>query len=99
MLCSCCGLLQVFSAPEWAALGFMVVDPSLKGADLIHLKVQDHPPGPRLVNLLKSNPPPTEDIARQWFTTLASRVTGRSCHCVVESTTTHLLYSSSVLAN
>ncbi|RDX42682.1 hypothetical protein OH76DRAFT_1410943 [Lentinus brumalis] len=69
---------EVFSAPEWAALGFMVVDPSLKGEDLIHLKVQDHPPGPRLINLLKSNPPPTEDIARQWFTTLASRVTAFS---------------------
>ncbi|RPD65851.1 hypothetical protein L226DRAFT_529987 [Lentinus tigrinus ALCF2SS1-7] len=69
---------EVFSTPEWAALGFMVVDPSLRGEALIHLKVQEHPPGPRLVNLLKSTPPPTEDVARQWFTTLASRVTAFS---------------------
>ncbi|KAI1790758.1 hypothetical protein LXA43DRAFT_921512 [Ganoderma leucocontextum] len=71
---------EVFSAPEWAALGFMVVDSSLKGDALMYLKIQEHPPGPRLVNLLKTAPPPTEDIARQWFTALASRVIAFSAH-------------------
>ena len=42
----------------------------------MHLKIQEHPPGPRLVNLLKSTPPRTEDVAKQWFSILASRVTG-----------------------
>ncbi|KAI0747853.1 hypothetical protein C8Q80DRAFT_1168786 [Daedaleopsis nitida] len=69
---------EVFSAPEWASLGFLVVDPSLKGEALIHLRIQEHPQGPRLVNLLKSSPPRSEDIARQWFTTLASRITAFS---------------------
>ena len=54
----------------------MIVDPSLKGEALMHLKIQEHPPTVKLVNLLRTSPPPTEDIARQWFTTLASRVVG-----------------------
>ncbi|KAI0371771.1 hypothetical protein BV20DRAFT_1016624 [Pilatotrama ljubarskyi] len=66
---------EVFSAPEWASLGFMVTDPSLKGEALMHLKIQEHPPGARLVNLLRASPPPTEELAKQWFTALASRVT------------------------
>ncbi|KAI0822620.1 hypothetical protein BC628DRAFT_1388241 [Trametes gibbosa] len=66
---------EVFSASEWATLGFVVIDPSLKGEALMHLKIQEHPAGVRLVNLLKTNPPSTEDIAKQWFTILASRVT------------------------
>ena len=57
-------------------MGFMIVDPSLKGEALMHLKIQEHPPTVKLVNLLRTSPPPTEDIARQWFTTLASRVVG-----------------------
>ncbi|TBU28918.1 hypothetical protein BD311DRAFT_721461 [Dichomitus squalens] len=65
---------EVVSSPEWASLGFMIVDPSLKGEALIHLKIQENPPTIKLVNLLRTSPPPTEDIARQWFTTLASRV-------------------------
>ncbi|KAH9901111.1 hypothetical protein C8Q73DRAFT_742765 [Cubamyces lactineus] len=66
---------EVYSAPDWATLGFMVTDPSLKGEALVHLKIQEHPPGPRLVNLLRTSPPPTEKIANEWFSTLASRVT------------------------
>ncbi|KAI8998895.1 hypothetical protein BD414DRAFT_519966 [Trametes punicea] len=69
---------EVYSAPEWAILGFMVTNPSLKGEALVHLKVQEHPPGARLVNLLRTSPPPTEEIAEQWFTVLASRVTSFS---------------------
>lgn len=68
-------LVQVFSAPEWAALGFMVTEPSLKGEALTNLKVQEHPPGPRLVNLLRTSPPPTEETAKLWFAALAGRVT------------------------
>ncbi|KAI0781217.1 hypothetical protein BD413DRAFT_667167 [Trametes elegans] len=66
---------EVFSAPEWAMLGFLVTDPSLNGEALMHLKIQEHPSGARLVNLLRTTPPPTEEIAKQWFTALASRVT------------------------
>ncbi|EIW60639.1 uncharacterized protein TRAVEDRAFT_119941 [Trametes versicolor FP-101664 SS1] len=69
---------EVFSAPEWAALGFMVTEPSLKGEALTNLKVQEHPPGPRLVNLLRTSPPPTEETAKLWFAALAGRVTSFS---------------------
>lgn len=67
--------MQVYLSPEWATLGFIVTAPSLKGEALANLKVQEHPPGTRLVNLLKTSPPPTEEIAKNWFTILASRVT------------------------
>ncbi|KAI0646791.1 hypothetical protein C8Q79DRAFT_956470 [Trametes meyenii] len=66
---------EVYSSPEWAALGFQITEPSLKGEALINLKIQDHPVGTRLVDLLRTSPPPTEEIAKQWFTALASRVT------------------------
>ncbi|KAI9067076.1 hypothetical protein FKP32DRAFT_1644765 [Trametes sanguinea] len=69
---------EVYSSPEWATLGFMVADPSLKGEALANLKIQEHPPGTRLVNLLKTTPPPTEGIAKQWFAILAGRVTSFS---------------------
>ena len=70
--------MQVFSSPEWAALGFMVVDPSLKSEALMQLKMQEHPPGSKLVNLLNNSPPATEQIAGQYFTSLASRVSCKS---------------------
>ena len=66
--------MKVFSSPDWAALGFMVVDPSIQGEALMRLRLQEHPPGSKLLNLLNSAPPATEQIATQYFTILASRV-------------------------
>ncbi|KAI0637255.1 hypothetical protein C8Q77DRAFT_1216014 [Trametes polyzona] len=69
---------EVYHAPEWATLGLMVTDPWLKGEALVRLKIQEHPPGPRLVNLLQTSPPPTEEVGKQWFAALAGRVTSFS---------------------
>ncbi|KAI0670652.1 hypothetical protein C8Q78DRAFT_1037269 [Trametes maxima] len=69
---------EVYSSPEWAALGFLITDPSLKGEALINLKIQEHPAGTKLVNLLKTSPPTTEELAKQWFTALAGRVSAFS---------------------
>ncbi|KAH9946348.1 uncharacterized protein BXZ73DRAFT_86493 [Epithele typhae] len=71
---------EVFSSPEWATLGFMVIDPSLKGESLVHLRLQEHPPGTKLVNLLHSSPPSSEEIGGRWFSILASRVSSFSSH-------------------
>ncbi|KAL6309180.1 hypothetical protein BKA93DRAFT_925530 [Sparassis latifolia] len=65
---------EVFGSSSWSPLGFMVVDPSLKGDALSKLQVQEHPPTPMLVSLLQRTPPRNEAVARQWFAILASRI-------------------------
>ncbi|EIN13823.1 hypothetical protein PUNSTDRAFT_117488 [Punctularia strigosozonata HHB-11173 SS5] len=66
---------EVFVGLEWSALGFLVVEPSLRNDALAKLKIREHPPTSMLVALLQNSPPKTHAVAQQWFTVLASRVT------------------------
>lgn len=66
---------QVFAAPEWAALGFTIVEPNLREEVVTKLKIDLHPPPSRLVALLEKAPP-AQSVARVWFETLASRTGG-----------------------
>ncbi|KAI0267320.1 hypothetical protein BC834DRAFT_981543 [Gloeopeniophorella convolvens] len=66
--------LEVYSSPDWAALGFAVVDPQLREGSAIKLKLSGHPPTARLVTLLERSPPENEGVARQWFEVLSGRV-------------------------
>ena len=64
---------QLYAAPEWAALGFPVVDPVLHDGTASKLKLQSHPPTSELVTLLERSPPGDEATARQWFEVLSGR--------------------------
>jgi hypothetical protein len=64
---------QLYAAPEWAALGFPVVDPVLHDGTASKLKLQSHPPTSELVALLERSPPGDEATARQWFEVLSGR--------------------------
>ncbi|EMD37151.1 hypothetical protein CERSUDRAFT_115067 [Gelatoporia subvermispora B] len=66
---------EVFTSPMWEPLGFQVVDSTLSAIDLDKLGLRKDPPTHLLIALLRGTPPQTEAVARQWFTTLASRVT------------------------
>jgi len=70
-------LWQLYASPEWAALGFAVVDPSLPDGVASKLKLNHHPPTLELVTLLQRRPPGDEATARQWFEVLSGRVPGR----------------------
>ncbi|KAI0252773.1 hypothetical protein BJV78DRAFT_1198868 [Lactifluus subvellereus] len=64
---------ELYAAPEWAALGFPVVDPLLHDGTASKLKLQSHPPTSELVTLLERSPPGDEATARQWFEVLSGR--------------------------
>lgn len=66
---------QVFAAPEWATLGFVIVDQDLREEAVTKLKIDLHPPPSRLVSLLEKSPPRT-NVARAWFEILANRIGG-----------------------
>lgn len=68
---------QVFATPEWAVLGFPIVEPDLRDEAVTKLKIASHPPTNRLVSLLEKSPPAESD-ARAWFEILANRVGGES---------------------
>lgn len=66
---------QVFAAPEWATLGFTIVDQDLREEAVTKLKIALHPLPSRLVALLEKSPPPAS-VARAWFEILANRIGG-----------------------
>ncbi|KAJ7039263.1 hypothetical protein C8F04DRAFT_1087709 [Mycena alexandri] len=65
---------EVFANQDWAKLGFMVVAPITYPDAAVKLKIHQHPPTSRLVKLLETTPPKSEDEARTWFTVLAGRI-------------------------
>ncbi|KAJ7727670.1 hypothetical protein DFH07DRAFT_930749 [Mycena maculata] len=65
---------DVFATMEWTILGFQVFVPQPQPDAALKLKVQQHPPTSRLVNLLETTPPKSEEEARKWFAVLASRI-------------------------
>ncbi|KAH9934863.1 uncharacterized protein B0H18DRAFT_1114703 [Fomitopsis serialis] len=65
---------EVYASPEWAALGFAIIDPSVQADALPKLKVREHPPTAALVNLLQKSPPSNDNVARDWFGVLAGRI-------------------------
>jgi hypothetical protein len=67
---------QLYASPEWAALGFLVVDPLLRDGAASKLKLNTHPPTSEIVALLERSPPRDETTARQWFEVLSGRVPG-----------------------
>src|SRR6266699_3592068 len=67
----------MYASPEWAALGFAVMDPVLHGRVASKLKLKKKPSTSDLVTLLKRSPPGDEATARQWFEVLSRRVSGR----------------------
>jgi Protein of unknown function (DUF3684) len=64
-------------SPEWAHLGFLVVDPSIQAEAVTMLKLQHHPPTSLLVELLAKTPPKDDSQARKWFGILAGRIAGK----------------------
>ncbi|KAJ3549086.1 hypothetical protein NM688_g5219 [Phlebia brevispora] len=66
---------EVYASPIWAIFGLPIVHPSLHGDALSKLEVTEHPATSVLVSLLETNPPDTEDVAKQWFAAMATRIT------------------------
>ncbi|KIJ62083.1 hypothetical protein HYDPIDRAFT_176650 [Hydnomerulius pinastri MD-312] len=67
-------LREVFSNPQWKALGFSVVQTSYRDAAVSKLGVQEHPPTSMLLAMLEKTPPPNEATARKWFEILSERI-------------------------
>ncbi|KAH9014859.1 hypothetical protein EDB84DRAFT_1590279 [Lactarius hengduanensis] len=65
---------ELYASPEWATLGFLVVDPLLQDGAASKLKLNSHPPTPEIVTLLEGSPPIDETKARQWFEVLSDFV-------------------------
>ncbi|KAH9171880.1 hypothetical protein EDB89DRAFT_2070434 [Lactarius sanguifluus] len=65
---------ELYASPEWAALGFPVVDPLLPAGAASKLKLNSHPPTSEIVARLERSPPRDEATARQWFEVLSGRV-------------------------
>lgn len=65
---------ELYASPEWAALGFLVVDPLLQDGAASKLKLNNHPPTSEVVALLERSPPRDETTARQWFEVISGRV-------------------------
>ncbi|KAJ6497900.1 hypothetical protein C8R45DRAFT_984590 [Mycena sanguinolenta] len=66
---------DVFAAQDWTVFGYLVFAPPSSHPDAaLKLKIQQHPPTVRLVSLLASTPPKTEEEARKWFSVLATRI-------------------------
>jgi hypothetical protein len=67
----------VYASPEWAELGFAVVDPTLHDKMARRLKVKKSPSTSNIVTVLKRSPPEDEATARRWFDILSGHVSGR----------------------
>ncbi|KAH9177932.1 hypothetical protein EDB89DRAFT_2111997 [Lactarius sanguifluus] len=65
---------ELYASPEWATLGFLVVDPLLQDGTASKLKLNSHPPTSEIVTLLEGSPPIDETTARQWFEVLSDFV-------------------------
>ncbi|KAH8981254.1 hypothetical protein EDB83DRAFT_1390074 [Lactarius deliciosus] len=65
---------ELYASPKWATLGFLVVDPLLRGEAARKLKLNSHPPTSEIMTLLKRSPPTDETTARQWFEVLSDHV-------------------------
>ncbi|KAH9061942.1 hypothetical protein EDB87DRAFT_1682606 [Lactarius vividus] len=65
---------ELYASPEWATLGFLVVDPLLRDDAASRLKLKSHPPNSEIVTLLKRSPPIDETTARQWFEVLSEHI-------------------------
>jgi hypothetical protein len=68
----------VFSNPDWAAFGLLVIQQSLQHDAATKLKIKQHPPTSTLVSLLEKTPPKDVSEARKWFGILAGRISGAS---------------------
>ncbi|PFH51991.1 hypothetical protein AMATHDRAFT_57645 [Amanita thiersii Skay4041] len=64
---------QVFVEPEWAMMGFLVLDP-LYSKDSPRLGIAMRPPLSRLVRFLENNRPCDKAQAQAWFSLLAGRI-------------------------
>ena len=67
---------QVFAGPEWAALGFLVIEPSLRDVAVTKLKIGEHPLTTSLITLLEKTPSTSDSQARELCGVLAGRVSG-----------------------
>ncbi|KAJ7251757.1 hypothetical protein B0H12DRAFT_1118770 [Mycena haematopus] len=66
---------DVFAVQDWAVFRYLIfVPPSSHPDAALKLKVQQHPPTSRLISLLGTTPPKSEDEARKWFSVLAIRI-------------------------
>ncbi|KAJ6558581.1 hypothetical protein DFH09DRAFT_1037162 [Mycena vulgaris] len=65
---------DVFATQDWAIFGYLVFAPNPQPDAALKLKIQQHPPTSRLVNLLETTPPKSEVEARKWFAVLAGRI-------------------------
>lgn len=64
---------EVFSDPQWAALGFFTLEPAYQ-KEASKLQVEAHPSASQLANLLKTQPPKDIAEATLWFSIISSRV-------------------------
>jgi hypothetical protein len=71
------GVTQVFSNPEWALFGLLVVHPGIQPHDVPKLKLREHPPASLLIDLLSTSPPTNHAEATKFFGTLAGRIAGK----------------------
>ncbi|KAG6862295.1 hypothetical protein C0995_015992 [Termitomyces sp. Mi166 len=65
---------QVVSNPDWAMMGFLVTPVTLQLDAISKLKIKQHPPTARIVDLLERTPPKDQTEAKAWFSVLGSRV-------------------------
>ncbi|KAN0125288.1 Protein of unknown function (DUF3684) domain containing protein [Lactarius tabidus] len=65
---------ELYASPEWAALGFLVIDPLIRDIAVSKLKLNSHPPTSEILALLERSPPSDDSTARQWFEVLSGRV-------------------------
>ncbi|KAH0828805.1 hypothetical protein J3R83DRAFT_3253 [Lanmaoa asiatica] len=71
---------DVFLDNKWKTLGFSVILYRLLENVLEELGVQRHPPPSLLLQLLKTEPPSNEKIAREWFEILSNHVSSFAQH-------------------
>ncbi|KDR75405.1 hypothetical protein GALMADRAFT_227055 [Galerina marginata CBS 339.88] len=69
----CLGTIQEVFSAQWAAVGFLILQPSYQPHSS-KLKIKEHPPVSQLMALLQSKPPKNETEARELFRLLAGRV-------------------------
>ncbi|KAF8894925.1 hypothetical protein CPB84DRAFT_1816083 [Gymnopilus junonius] len=70
---SCLGTVQEVYSNQWAAVGFLVLQPAYQRY-MSKLKIKEHPPVSQLMTLLQSKPPGDDVEARVLFRLLAERV-------------------------
>ncbi|KII91548.1 hypothetical protein PLICRDRAFT_512049 [Plicaturopsis crispa FD-325 SS-3] len=65
---------EVFAKPEWAQLGFPVVQQSIREDALTKLKIREDPPTSQLVAYLERSPPKDKVEATKVFGIMAARI-------------------------